>query len=74
MEAQDIGLLYGWDFLRMFRSCHVAKKSDKNKGKKKNRKGDKGNEEDIKSPSDYIAAAVEMIIRSVHLGRQCGRP
>ena len=28
----------------------VAKKSDKKKGKNKNRKGDKGNEEEGKSP------------------------
>ena len=62
VEAQDIGLSYGWGLLQLFQSC----------GKKKKRKGDKGNEEEGKCPSDGISAAAGMMIRSVHLSSQCG--
>ena len=50
----------------------VVKKSEKNKVNKKNRKGDNGNEEEGKSPLDGISASAEMIIRSFHIGSQCG--
>ena len=50
----------------------VTKKFEENKGKKKNSKGDKGNEEEGKRPSYGISAAAGMIIRSVHISRQCG--
>ena len=49
----------------------IAKKSEKKKGKKKNIKGDNGNEYKGKSPSYGISAYAGMIIRSVHLGSQC---
>ena len=50
----------------------IANESEKKKGKKKNRKGYKGNaEEDKNSPSYGIYAAAEMTIRSVQLGSQC---
>ena len=49
----------------------VAKKSETKKGKKRKRKGDKVNEEEVKkSPSDSISNAAGMMIRSVHLGIQ----
>ena len=50
----------------------VAKKSKKKKGKKKKRKGDKGNAEEGKIPLDGISDAMGTMIRSVHLGSQCG--
>ena len=50
----------------------VAKNSDKKKGEKKKRKGDKGNEEEgKKSPLDGISAAAWTMTRSVHLVSQC---
>ena len=47
-------------------------KSEKKKGENKKRKGEKGNEEEVKkSLLDGIFAAAGMIIRSVNLGSQC---
>ena len=47
----------------------VAKNYEKKKGKNKNIKDDKGNEEEgNKSPLDGISVAAGMIIRSVNLG------
>ena len=48
----------------------VAKKSENKKGKKKKRKGDTGNEEEGKRPSDGIYAAAGMMISIFHLGSQ----
>ena len=50
----------------------VAKKFKKKNDKNKNRKGDKSNEEEVKSPSGEISSDTGMMIRSVHLGSQCG--
>ena len=62
LEAQDIGLSYGWGLLRLFPSCR----------KKKNKKGDKVNEDEGKSPLDDIYAAAGVVIKSAHLSSQCG--
>ena len=58
-------------FFDCYEFVAVAKNSKKRKRKRKNRRGEKGNEEDGKSPSDGISDAAGMMIRSVHLGRQC---
>ena len=50
----------------------VAKNSDNKKGKKKNSKWEKGNEEEGNSSSDGISTAAGMMIRIVQLGRNCG--
>ena len=52
----------------------VAKNSEKKKGRKKNRKGVNGTEEEGESPPDGISDATGMMIRSVRLGSQCGWP
>ena len=60
-------------FLDCYRVVVISKKSEKKKRKKKNMKGGKGNEEEgKKSPSYGISAAAGMMIRSVHIGSQCG--
>ena len=50
----------------------IVKKSEKNKGKKKKRKAEKFNEEEVNSPSDGISFSAWIMIRSVNLGSQCG--
>ena len=52
----------------------VEKKSKKKKGKNKYRKGGKGNEKEVKSPSYGIYAAAGMMISSVSLGSQWSWP
>ena len=81
MQAEEEGRkrgILGYCMARTFFSCSkvavVAKNSEKNKGKKKKRKGDKGNEEEVKRPSYGISASAGTMIRIVHLGSQCGRP
>ena len=67
-----MGYLVAGAFFDCFGVVAVVKKSEKKKGKKRKRKGDKFNEEEGKSPSDGISAAAGMIIRSAFLGSQCG--
>ena len=58
-------------FFGCYKVFAFVNKSEKENGKKKNRKRDKGNEEEgKKSPLDGISAAEGVTIRSVHLGRQ----
>ena len=52
----------------------VANNYKNKNGKKKSRKGGKVNEKEYKSPLDGIYSAAVMMIRSVHLGSQCGQP
>ena len=59
-------------FFNCYEVGAAANKSKKNKGKKKKRKGDKGNAEEGKIPLDGISDAMGTMIRSVHLGSQCG--
>ena len=59
-------------FFDCYKVVAATNKSEKKKDKKKNRKGEKGNEEEGKRPSDGISAAAGIMIRSAHLGSQCG--
>ena len=59
-------------FFDCYEAVEIANNSEKKKGKKKKRKGDKGNEEEGKSPLGGISADAGRMIRSVHLGRKCG--
>ena len=72
--SRILGYLMAGFFFNCSEVVTAAKKSKKKKGKKKKRNGDKGNEEEGKSTSDGISSAVGTMIRSVHLGSQCGRP
>ena len=60
------------DFFDCSEVVAVSKKSEKEKGSNKKRKGDKGNEEEGKKSASYgIYDTAGMIIRSVHIGSQC---
>ena len=60
------------EFFYCSKGVPVENKSEKNKGKKKKRKCNKVNEEEVKkSPSDVISAAAGMIISSFRLRSQC---
>ena len=65
-----LGYLMDGAFFGCSEVIAVAKKYEKKKGKKKNRKWNKGNEEEGKSPSDGISTAAVMMIRSGHLDSQ----
>ena len=66
-----MGYLMAEAFFGCSKVVAVTKKSEKKKVKKKNRKGDMGNEEESKISLDGISASEGMIIRSVYLGSQC---
>ena len=60
------------DFFDSFKVVAFAKKSENKKGKKKKRRGEKGNKEEFKRPSDGIYDAAGTMIRSFHLSSQLG--
>ena len=58
-------------FFNCYKVVAVSKKSEKKKGNNKNMKGDEGNEDEVKNPSDGIYSAAGIMISSDHLGSQC---
>ena len=71
MRCRILGYCMPGAFFDCSKVIAVAKNSDKKKGKRKKRKGNKVNEEESKSPLDGIYSATGMMIRSVHLVRKC---